>query len=183
MRVLLTGIAGFIGSHLADRLVARGDELVGLDNFDPFYDRRMKERNLAALRGKVDFRREHPRRDWSAFLAGGRFEVVVHLAALAGCARAEAPARYIGHVEAPPCSPTAIRAGWPRVVFASSSSVPTATARRPVREDDGRRPGEPYGATSAPASWCLRECTACRAVSSLRFFSSGRASDGDAVPS
>ena len=49
MRVLVTGAAGFIGSHLSERLVARGDKVVGLDNFDPFYPRALKERNLAAL--------------------------------------------------------------------------------------------------------------------------------------
>jgi len=45
-RVLVTGAAGFIGSHLVEALAARGDEVVGIDNFDPFYDRAMKEANL-----------------------------------------------------------------------------------------------------------------------------------------
>src|SRR5258708_36820734 len=49
-RVLVTGAAGFIGSHVAEALLARGDEVVGLDNFDPFYDRAVKERNLEPLR-------------------------------------------------------------------------------------------------------------------------------------
>src|SRR5260370_10012522 len=49
-RVLVTGAAGFIGSHVAEALLARGDEVVGLDNFDPFYDRVVKERNLEPLR-------------------------------------------------------------------------------------------------------------------------------------
>ena len=46
-RVLVTGAAGFIGSHLVEALVRQGDEVIGIDNFDPFYPRRMKERNLA----------------------------------------------------------------------------------------------------------------------------------------
>ena len=45
-RVLVTGAAGFIGSHLVEALARRGDEVVGIDNFDPFYARGMKERNL-----------------------------------------------------------------------------------------------------------------------------------------
>ncbi len=49
-RALITGAAGFIGSHLAERLISRSWEVVGVDNFDPYYDRAAKERNLAALK-------------------------------------------------------------------------------------------------------------------------------------
>ena len=55
-RVLVTGAAGFIGSWLTERLLARGDRVVGFDNFDPFYDRSIKERNLTAARGSDGFR-------------------------------------------------------------------------------------------------------------------------------
>ena len=55
MRVLVTGAAGFIGSHLSERLCARGDEVVGVDNFDPFYPRATKEQNLARLRTDAAF--------------------------------------------------------------------------------------------------------------------------------
>jgi len=48
-RILVTGAAGFIGSHLSEALIARGDEVIGIDNFDPFYPRAMKERNLAEI--------------------------------------------------------------------------------------------------------------------------------------
>ena len=48
-RVLITGAAGFIGSHLVEALVRRGDEVIGIDNFDPFYPRSMKEANLAEM--------------------------------------------------------------------------------------------------------------------------------------
>ena len=47
---LVTGAAGFIGSHLCEALLARGDEVTGIDNFDPFYARNVKERNLEGLR-------------------------------------------------------------------------------------------------------------------------------------
>src|SRR5687767_11470836 len=56
MHVLITGAAGFIGSNLAERLRARGDTVIGLDNFDAFYPRAVKERNLARLREDTGFR-------------------------------------------------------------------------------------------------------------------------------
>ena len=55
-RVLVTGAAGFLGSHVAEALIARGDEVVGLDNFDPFYAREVKESNVAELRRSPRFR-------------------------------------------------------------------------------------------------------------------------------
>jgi len=53
---LVTGAAGFIGSHLSEALIRRGDAVTGVDNFDPFYARAVKERNLTALRKLQDFR-------------------------------------------------------------------------------------------------------------------------------
>ena len=47
MKILLTGCAGFIGSHTLDRLLADGHHVIGLDNFDPFYDRALKAANIA----------------------------------------------------------------------------------------------------------------------------------------
>src|SRR5919197_2579621 len=53
---LVTGAAGFIGSHLCEALIARGHQVTGVDNFDPFYARDVKERNLTALRQLPGFR-------------------------------------------------------------------------------------------------------------------------------
>ncbi|HXI21985.1 MAG TPA: NAD-dependent epimerase/dehydratase family protein, partial [Gemmatimonadales bacterium] len=85
-RVLVTGAAGFIGSHLVERLLARGDEVVGVDNFDPFYGRDIKERNLAGARASARF--DFRELDILEPEALGRLldpaTVLVHLAAKAG---------------------------------------------------------------------------------------------------
>jgi len=56
MKILVTGCAGFIGSSLCERLVAEGHSVIGIDNFDPFYNREIKEENLAWLKSKQAFR-------------------------------------------------------------------------------------------------------------------------------
>ena len=100
MRVLLTGAAGFIGSHLAERLCDRGDQVTGFDNFDPFYPREVKERNLAALLGRKDFKfvegdLTDPHDVDQAFAVAGHVDTAVHLAALAGVRPSIAsPGRY-----------------------------------------------------------------------------------------
>src|SRR2546430_11519836 len=87
MRVLVTGGAGFIGSHLCARLVGRGDEVTAVDNFDPFYPERLKRRAIEPLLRSgmrlvaADIRDEAAME--SAFRES-RPETVVHLAALAG---------------------------------------------------------------------------------------------------
>src|SRR3977135_1968274 len=96
MRLLVTGIAGFIGSHLSERLLSRGHEVTGLDHFAPCSDRGGKEANLASLgRDRVI---EGDILDAAALdriLSSARFDAVVHLAALAGAGPSvRAPARY-----------------------------------------------------------------------------------------
>src|SRR6185295_13477923 len=96
----LTGAAGFLGSHLAEELLARGDEVVGLDSFDPYYDVDLKEQNVAELsrwpgwflvRGDI-----RDRALVSTLLESDEFDAVVHLAARAGVrASLEAPDVYV----------------------------------------------------------------------------------------
>ncbi len=86
MAVLVTGAAGFIGSHLAEHLLARGEEVVGLDSFDDFYPRRIKEENLTRTRDCGGFRLiEGDIRDRSSvFSLSDTIDTIVHLAARAG---------------------------------------------------------------------------------------------------
>ena len=159
MRILVTGAAGFIGSHLAERLMARGDDVVGLDNFDAFYARAIKERNLAALAASPRFSLVEgdvrAPADLERAFGPPRPDAVVHLAALAGVRPSLAePARYadvnvLGTVRVV----EAARAhGIGRVVFASSSSVYGADSQPPFNETDPCvRPLSPYASTKRAA--------------------------------
>ena len=87
MRCLVTGVAGFIGSHLAERLVADGHEVVGVDCFVPYYPRPIKERNLAALGASNSFTfHELDLRTDSLTVALDGVDTVFHEAAMAGLA-------------------------------------------------------------------------------------------------
>jgi UDP-glucuronate 4-epimerase len=180
MKVLLTGAAGFIGSHLAERLCARGDRVVGLDNFDPFYDRAIKAQNLGGLLTRADFSLVEgdllAPSDLAGALAGGDIDVVVHLAALAGIgASLKNPQRYFGVnvMGTLQLFEAAVSAGIRRFVFASSSSVYGADSALPFREDAPcGRPLSPYAASKRAAELYLRSAQHLNqsAVTSLRFF-------------
>jgi UDP-glucuronate 4-epimerase len=154
MRVLVTGAAGFIGSHLSERLVARGDEVVGLDNFDAFYPRAVKDRNLAALLGSPRFtliEGDLRAPDDLARAFAHRPDAVVHLAALAGVRPSLAdPARYadVNVVGTVRLTEAARAHGVHRFVFASSSSVYGLDSEPPFKESDPcLRPLSPYAST------------------------------------
>ena len=86
-RILVTGAAGFIGSHVVDRLLARGARVLGVDNFDPFYSAEEKRRNLAGALGHPAFRLlEVDCAEFDALAAAvdEPVDAIVHLAAKAG---------------------------------------------------------------------------------------------------
>ena len=156
MEILVTGAAGFIGSHLCERLVARGDRVTGFDNFDPFYPRAVKERNLAGLRRNPAFRLVEgdltdPQDIESALDSAGKVDAVVHLAALAGVRPSiSSPQRYwaVNVTGTLHLFSTCRARGIKRFVFGSSSSVYGKDSQVPFCESDPcTRPLSPYAAT------------------------------------
>jgi len=153
-RVLVTGAAGFIGSHLCEALVARGDDVTGVDNFDPFYPRATKERNLEALRADARFRLcEADVRHDALPLAG--VHAVIHLAATAGVRPSlDDPATYmdVNVTGTARVLDAASRAGVRRVVLGSSSSVYGESTPAPFAEDaPAVAPISPYAASKRAA--------------------------------
>jgi UDP-glucuronate 4-epimerase len=177
-RIVVTGAAGFIGSHLVEALARGGDEVVGLDNFDPFYPRAMKERNLAEMdvNGRFAFH-ELDALDVEA-LAGllTPDTVLVHLAAKAGVRPSLAdPVGYarvnVGGTAA--LIEAARRARVSRIVFGSSSSVYGDSTPAPFREDAvAIEPVSPYAATKRAGELLLTSVARIYGfrVAALRFF-------------
>ena len=153
MRCLVTGAAGFIGSHLAHRLVVDGHDVVGVDCLRANYDVAEKKANLAwvaSAPGGVDQRDVDLSVDPLQDLVAG-VDVVFHLAGQPGVRASwgEGLADYARDniLATERVLAAAAEAGVGRVVYASSSSVYGEAARYPCREDDLPRPHSPYGVT------------------------------------
>ena len=177
-RVLVTGAAGFIGSHLVEALVHRGDEVVGIDNFDPFYPRAVKERNLAELGPHAGFCfHEQDMLDVEAVQRELTAEtVLVHLGAKAGVRPSLADP--VGYARANLIGTAAVleaarRAGVSRIVYGSSSSVYGDSSPVPFREDaPAVQPVSPYAATKRAGELLLGSVAGIYGfrAASLRFF-------------
>lgn len=154
MKAIVTGAAGFIGSHLCERLLRDGWTVVGVDNFDNFYDPQVKRGNIKdCLRNKQFKLVEADIRDSAVMnkVAGESADVIVHLAAKAGVRPSIAqPALYadvningtVTLLEA------AKKNNIKKFVFASSSSVYGNNKKVPFSEDDNVDfPISPYAAT------------------------------------
>jgi len=155
MKVLVTGCAGFIGSHLCERLLADGADVVGLDNLDDFYDCTVKRANMAKSLSSDRFRFvEGDIRDASCIdevLGSGEIDIVVHLAAKAGVRPSiEDPAGYqdVNITGTVVLLEGVKRYGVKKFVFASSSSVYGNNKKVPFSESDNVDfPISPYAAT------------------------------------
>jgi UDP-glucuronate 4-epimerase len=153
-RALITGGAGFIGSHVVDLLLGEGWEVTVVDNFDPFYDPRIKRQNIARHLSHPNYRLvEVDIRDLEAlrkYLAG-EYDVIVHLAAKAGVRSSVLdPVSYYEVNVRGTLNLLELAKEWgvKQFVFASSSSVYGANPKLPWREDDPLLlPVSPYGAT------------------------------------
>ena len=151
-RCLITGVAGFIGSHLADRLLHEGYEVIGLDRFSDYYPRPVKEANLSGLRKQSGFAFHEAdlcSAELRPYLDGVSY--VFHQAAQAGV-RASWGESFRVYVEdnvlatqrlLEACKGSAVR----RFVYASSSSVYGEALDLPVTESSSTRPVSPYGVT------------------------------------
>ncbi len=158
MKILVTGAAGFIGSHLAERLAGRGDTVVGIDNFNDYYDPARKRRNAEAVRQsgvtiiKTDIRN---RQEMSSLFEEHHFDAVAHIAAMAGVRNSVAnPALYLdvnlGGTQTLMDAAREFRVQ--NFVFASTSSIYGDTPNVPFRETEPcLQPPQPYAAAKRAA--------------------------------
>lgn len=155
MRILVTGAAGFIGSALSQKLLARGDSVYGIDNLNAYYDVSLKEARLALLTAKPDFefrKLDVSDRDGMAdFFKKEKFDAVVHLAAQAGVRYSiENPHAYIDSNVVGFCNVLegCRHSKVKHLVYASSSSVYGTNVKLPFSERDNvDHPVSLYAAT------------------------------------
>ena len=178
MKFVVTGACGFIGSHLTDRLLSLGHEVVGIDGFVPFYPREYKDRNIGGARGSSRFRLHETlietSPDLPKILEGA--DAVFHLAAQAGV-RASWGDDFAGYVEhnvlgTQRLLEAMVTADVRRIVYASSSSVYGDVDALPLVETMALSPVSPYGVTKLAAEHLvhLYGKASGLSVTSLRFF-------------
>jgi nucleoside-diphosphate-sugar epimerase len=177
VKAVVTGAAGFIGSHLTESLLADGHDVVGIDAFTDYYARAAKERNLEGPRGHRGFRLVEGRLqdlELRPLLEGA--SQLFHLAAQAGVRASWGRefAHYTDHnvLATQRLLEAARAASGLRVVYASSSSVYGDAPSLPLREDARCEPVSPYGVTKLAAEnlSVLYERNFGLAVASLRYF-------------
>lgn len=154
MKILLTGVAGFIGSNLGEYLLGKKNEVVGIDNFDSYYQKEIKVRNLSTLKDFENFHfleidlRDKP--SIKALLEQG-FDVIIHLAGRGGVRRSILePQQYVelNYVATLNLLEVMKETNHKKIVFASTSSVYGNKSEIPFREDRmADWPISPYSAS------------------------------------
>ena len=155
MRILVTGVAGFIGSHLGEKLLSMGHIVIGIDNFDPFYPKKFKIENLKQLNNSSQFsffeEDIRNRSSINTIFESNKIDVVIHLAAKAGVRPSiDNVGEYYevninGTVNLLECMR---ENGVSKLIFASSSSVYGNNKNVPFSEiDPVDHPISPYAAT------------------------------------
>jgi len=156
MKSVVTGVAGFIGSHLAEELVQKEHQVVGIDSFTEFYPRQMKENNLFTLQNKKEFRLVEGRlQDLNLGQVLSGADYIFHLAAQAGV-RTSWGANFTDYVDNNIVATQALlelckKLRLKKLVYASSSSVYGEVDELPMREDTKLSPISPYGVTKLAA--------------------------------
>lgn len=152
MKILVTGVAGFIGSHLAERLLDNGHQVIGLDCFTDYYARWIKEKNLSSLLPHPSFEfieADINKIELTSLLK--KVDVVFHLAAQAGVRASWGKSfdEYLRHniAATQKLLETAKDLSLKKIIYASSSSVYGATTELPMRESSPCWPYSPYGVT------------------------------------
>jgi UDP-glucuronate 4-epimerase len=175
--VVVTGTAGFLGSHLSERLLDEGRDVIGVDCFTPYYAREIKERNLARLLDEPAFtlvELDLARDSLAGFLDG--VDTVFHLAAQPGVRGSFGDGfdAYVTNnvLATQRLLEEAARAAVGAFVYASSSSVYGDAARHPTTERSPRRPVSPYGMTKVSVEELAGVYLRCHGVPAvgLRYF-------------
>ena len=157
LNFLLTGGAGFVGSHLAEQLLGEGHRVVLVDNFDPFYCRELKEANLLPIRNHPNLRLvEADICDKESLLpVAGQYDAIIHLAAKVGVRSSVADPISCGRVNVLGTQillELAKQWGVSRFVFTSSSSVYGNSPHTPWSENESAAfPVSPYASSKASA--------------------------------
>ena len=163
MNILVTGAAGFIGSHVAEALLARGETIAGLDNFNDYYDPARKRANIGLLMPnprftlhEADVRNTEGMR---RICSEGKFDAVIHLAAMAGVrySMKNGPLYADVNVGGTVSLMEAMRdVGVRRVVFVSSGAVYGDQGEQPLVEEATPDPRSPYAVSKIAAEYYVR---------------------------
>ena len=153
---LITGVAGFIGSHLAKKLLAEGWRVIGIDNFSPYYDPQQKRVNLSALLVNPDFTfLELDVHDLTVDIQLPSVQYVFHLAGRPGVRPSFGRQFHLYLQDNVLATERLLERclDWPlrKFIFASSSSVYGSCHRQPQKESDPPRPASPYAFTKLAA--------------------------------